>query len=137
MVETVTCPSGLVLDLEHPQLRRLLCHGALGVRELAASCMDRASARAHELCEQDSLFVASWAARHLDSTEALVFASLCETYGQMPSSHLRVTHPVLAYEIDLALTAALSEYREKHKERSGSWIAPDDPVYGFPREDGQ
>jgi hypothetical protein len=138
MNERVLLPSGLALVLERPQLRRLLWYGgALGVRQVADACLERSGKHAHELSQDDAWFVACWAAEQLDGPEALDFAALCERYGGAPSARLGIANQILAYEIDRALTAALDRYRSDDEEESEGGIAPDDPVYGFPREDAE
>jgi len=136
MSERATCPSGLVLDLEPPLLRRLLAYGQVGAAELADACMDRASLPVDLLLEEDAFFVACWAVEHLaDDPEAVTLAQLCEHYGEPPSVRLQATDPVLAFELDCAVTNAVLRSRDDDEPTGGSGIAPDDPLYGFPRED--
>lgn len=136
MPEAVRTPSGILLDLERPQLRRLLCYGALGARELADACMDRASVAPGDLTAEDLLAVACWGLEHLGGDDdALTLAALCETYATPPSARLGITDRLLAFEADKALRLALADYSEGHDSSTGSGIAPDDPLYGFPKED--
>jgi len=137
MTETLTCPSGLVLEVEYPKVRRLLaagCGGEAGAYELADACMDRAFCSADVLQEEDAYFVACWAIEHLgEDADSEALTVLCELYGETPSIRLQIADPVLAFEVDCQLTADAQAKRES--EQHGSGIAPDDPLYGFPKED--
>lgn len=134
MAEALTCPSGLVLELERPKVRRLLAAGDVGAYELADACMDRAFCSVGVLQEEDTYFVACWAIGHLgEDSDAEALTVLCELYGEAPSIRLQIADPVLAFEVDCQLTAYIQAKRKS--EQHGSGIAPDDPLYGFPKEE--
>lgn len=137
MSEAVTCPSGLVLALEPPRLRRLLACGEVAALEFADACMDRACVPASALLEEDVFFVACWAIEQLPAdpeTQALV--ELCEIYAQAPSERLAILDPVLAFELDVVLTVEARLAREEAERETRPVVDPDDPLLGFPREDG-
>jgi len=98
--------------------------------------MDFANVSPVDLTAEDLLAVACWGLDHLgDDEDALTFAVLCETYSTPPSARLGITDRLLAFEADKALRLALADYSESHDTSTGSGIAPDDPNFGFPRED--
>jgi len=134
MSQTVACPSGIVLELERPKLRRLLASAPVDMLALADACMDSALCPASGLLEEDCYYVACWAIEELvEDPEADGFTSVCEHYSEAPSVRLGMSDQVLAYELDYALTAhAMAE--DASDERGGG-VAPDDPDLGFPRKD--
>lgn len=129
MPELVRLPSGLSLELEAPNVRGLLYDAmarrdGIDARRLAASCMGRSALSADRLDEEDAFCAASWAAAHLsDDAEAIDLAALGEYYGQAPSARLHITDTVLAFELDCALTLALSQAREEARDEGAQEAA--------------
>ena len=106
----VELPSGHVIDLEPPKLRRILWEMPHDAWSIAGCCTDDAGKRGCDLSGSDAMAAASWALERLsDDEEAVALARMCALFHQFPSDRLQIHDPIMAWECDCYLAAALND----------------------------